>query len=237
MEVSLIDLPPLLQIQLQRVQFNRETFEPYKSQTYINFGELIYMDRFLDSADPEKKLRSKAVQAELTACRERLRALTQGTSGPAQLYLSNTLEFLAQQEATSLPLEDGLVISLNEEREVLKTELEELRARTVKLKVDLENIWQNDAEAAYELASVFIHRGSQPTFGHYFFYSRHLPNQPNSWFKYNDSEVTEVTKDEVLADTTGQTANPYLLVFARKGSEVVENPKRFDPMSLVDEIV
>jgi hypothetical protein len=37
------------------------------------------MDRFLDSASPAKKLRSKAVQADLNACRERIQVLTQGS--------------------------------------------------------------------------------------------------------------------------------------------------------------
>ena len=63
----------------------------------------------------------------------------------------------------------------------------------------------------YELTSVFIHRGSSPSFGHYFFYSRNLPSEPDSWFKYNDSDVSAVSKDEVLADTTGSTANPYMV--------------------------
>lgn len=95
MEVSLIDLPPLLQVQLQvmninrstktslminlqRVQFNRETLQPYKSQAYVKFGETIYMDRFLDGVDPQKKVHSKAIQADLTSCRERINLLTHG---------------------------------------------------------------------------------------------------------------------------------------------------------------
>lgn len=95
MEVSLVDLPPLLQVQLQvkwspihhwadtnvivqRVQFNRETLQPYKSQAYVKFGETIYMDRFLDGADQSKKYRSKAIQRELNRCRERVNTLTHG---------------------------------------------------------------------------------------------------------------------------------------------------------------
>ncbi len=96
MEVTLVDLPPLLQIQLQvgnsilfsvyytqssllqRVQFNRETLQPYKSQAYVKFGENLYMDRFMDDADPNKKAQSKGIQAELNACRERMRLLVEG---------------------------------------------------------------------------------------------------------------------------------------------------------------
>lgn len=93
----------------------------------------------------------------------------------------------------------------------VRAEIDRLRARVDVLKEELESIWQNCTEAAYELTSVFIHRGSSPSWGHYFFYSRHLPGSPDSWFKYNDSDVTVVSKEEVLADTTGSTANPYLV--------------------------
>lgn len=66
----------------------------------------------------------------------------------------------------------------------------------------------------YELTSVFIHRGTSPSWGHYFFYTRHLPHDPDSWFKLNDSDVSMVSKNEVLADTTDTTngnANAYLV--------------------------
>lgn len=44
----------------------------------MKFGENLYMDRFLDTADPAKKARSKVIQTELTACRERVRLLVEG---------------------------------------------------------------------------------------------------------------------------------------------------------------
>lgn len=94
MEMSLVKLPPILQIQLQvrfepeipiyypdrlqRVQFNRETLQPYKSQAYVKFWGNIYLDRFMDDAAPQKKLKSKALQVQLNACRERLRILSEG---------------------------------------------------------------------------------------------------------------------------------------------------------------
>ena len=63
---------------LQRVQFNRDTQMAYKSQAYVKFGETIFMDRFLDSASPEKRALSKALHSELTATRDRVHKLTQG---------------------------------------------------------------------------------------------------------------------------------------------------------------
>jgi len=95
MEVSLVDLPPILQIQLQvcpsfdsliseptidvwqRVQFDREQLQAFKSQAYVKFWETISMDRFLENSDPEKKRQSNEIQANLNSCRERIRQLTE----------------------------------------------------------------------------------------------------------------------------------------------------------------
>ncbi|KAH9911282.1 cysteine proteinase [Epithele typhae] len=234
MEVTLVDLPPLLQIQLQRVQFNRDTQQAYKSQAYVKFGETIYMDRFLDSASPEKKARSKALQAELTAARDRVQRLTQGQLAPFSPALTNAANFLASQTALELTKDDALVASLRAEEVLISEELRVLRERLAILKQELEDIWRDETSAGYELTSVFIHRGSSPSWGHYFFYSRHLPESPEKWFKYNDSDVSAVAKEEVLADTTGSTANPYMLVFVRKGCDAIDTVHRFNPDLLVE---
>ncbi|RPD69337.1 cysteine proteinase [Lentinus tigrinus ALCF2SS1-7] len=229
MEVSLVDLPPLLQIQLQRVQFNRETQQAYKSQAYVKFGETIYMDRFLDSANPEKKARSKVIFAELTAARERIQHLTQGKHAPFAPAFANVADFLSKQDVLDLPSDEGFLSSLRSEGELITEQLRVEREKTAQLKAQIEDIWKDDTSAAYELTSVFIHRGSSPSWGHYFFYSRNLPEHPDSWFKYNDSDVSAVSKDEVLADTTGSTANPYMLVFVRKGCDAIDTVHRFNP--------
>lgn len=126
------------------------------------------------------------------------------------------------------------------------------RVRIGELKAQLEDLWRGEQRAEYELTSVFVHRGSSPTFGHYFIYQRWLPDHPDEWFKYNDSDVSVVDRSDVLADTTGDTANPYLvrpfplisckrwsahlayvkLVFARKGSQVIQTVRRADPMAV-----
>ncbi|KAG2365462.1 hypothetical protein BDR07DRAFT_1449769 [Suillus spraguei] len=218
MEVTLVDLPPLLQIQLQRVQFNRETLQPYKSQAYVKFGETIYMDRFLDTANPERGSPHGVPQ-----------------HAPFPASLKSTLDFLSKQETLILPdVDEELVANISSEQDIIEAEIVELKDTISKLKEELENIWKDDTSVAYELTSVFIHRGSSPSFGHYFFYSRHVPEQPDNWFKYNDHQVTEVSKNEVLADTTGSTANPYLLVFAKKDRDIVRTVNRFDPMALED---
>lgn len=101
--------------------------------------------------------------------------------------------------------------AISPETTYLQNEIHRLCTRIPQLKAQLEHLWADSKQVEYELTSVFIHRGSSPSFGHYFFYSRNLPEKPDVWFKYNDEEVTEVGKEEVFRDTTGETANPYLV--------------------------
>jgi ubiquitin carboxyl-terminal hydrolase 25/28 len=126
--------------------------------------------------------------------------------------LALTHEFLAKALSLASPeVDERFIAQLNEEHGRVKAELENLRSREIQLKEEWEDLWRDNNTAVYELTSVFVHRGSSPSWGHYFFYSRHLPHHPDLWFKYNDSDVTTVSKDEVLADTTGSTENPYLV--------------------------
>lgn len=106
---------------------------------------------------------------------------------------------------------NSLVSAVLLEKDHITREIAECRARAAELKAQLEAIWADESRAEYELASVFVHRGPTPTFGHYFIYQRWLPDHKDEWFKYNDSDVSLATKEEVLADTTGSTANPYLV--------------------------
>ncbi|KAI0031039.1 hypothetical protein K488DRAFT_25458, partial [Vararia minispora EC-137] len=229
METSIADLPPILQIQLQRAQFDRETLQSFKSQAYVRFGETLFMDRFLDGVGAEKRERSKAIQAELGACRDRIQQLTTGKLAPYEPALASTAEFLQHVDGLDIPeLDDTLIANLVSEQDALTSELAATRARAGELERALEELWDAERTAEYELTSVFIHRGASPSFGHYFFYSRHLPEKPDEWFKYNDSEVSVVPKAEVLADTTGQTANPYMLVYVRKGADMIDTVDRID---------
>jgi hypothetical protein len=44
----------------------------------------------------------------------------------------------------------------------------------------------------------------------------------DTYFQFNDETVRATTAKEVLQDTTGSNANPYLLVYAKKGSQAIE---------------
>ena len=108
-------------------------------------------------------------------------------------------EFLSKQEFLSLPESDeNLISTLRNDEAALKAQVEQERLDASRLKAEIEDLWKDEKEAAYELTSVFIHRGSSPSWGHYFFYSRHLPGKPDSLFKYNDSDVSRIWNKENL---------------------------------------
>ena len=133
---------------------------------------------------------------------------------PYAQSLEKAAAFLSDQTELDLPeADEGLLVELKAEKDRVTSDIEVCRARASTLKEQLEEVWRDETRAEYELTSVFVHRGSSPSFGHYFIYQRWLPHYPESWFKYNDSDVTIVHKDEVLADTTGSIANPYLVRF------------------------
>jgi ubiquitin carboxyl-terminal hydrolase 25/28 len=78
----LTQLPPILQIQLQRVQFDRATSRVYKSNAYMPFPQTLRMGRYLatDGRSPEfasKKKRSIELMAELTKLQATLARLEQ----------------------------------------------------------------------------------------------------------------------------------------------------------------
>jgi ubiquitin carboxyl-terminal hydrolase 25/28 len=52
--------------------------QAYKNNAYVRFDETIRMDRFLDRANPEKRLRASVIQADLNTSRERIQFLAKG---------------------------------------------------------------------------------------------------------------------------------------------------------------
>jgi hypothetical protein len=136
-------------------------------------------------------------------------------SGGAVDCLSNTHEYLSQlrTQEGSLPglIDEELLSDLATEVASVTAEVASVRSRIESLKTSLEELWKDEKNVEYELTSVFIHRGGNASFGHYFFYSRFLPDKREEWFKYNDSDVQSVSKEEVFRDSSGDTANPYLV--------------------------
>ena len=50
---TISQLPPVLQIHIQRGQYDPQTKKESKSDNHLDFKDLIYMDRYMDTSDPE----------------------------------------------------------------------------------------------------------------------------------------------------------------------------------------
>ena len=74
------------------------------------------------------------------------------------------------------------------------------------------------AEMPYELFSLLMHSGSALA-GHYFAYIRELHS--GKWYKFNDSDVTAATDEQLEAAMGGTTGGPstYMLFYRRVGAE------------------
>ncbi|GAC97485.1 ubiquitin C-terminal hydrolase [Pseudozyma hubeiensis SY62] len=83
--VTLLSAPPLLQIQLQRVQYDRVTMRAFKSQAHLDMPETLYVDRYMDLDEDEsgnaariakrldyqaKRKRIEDLRAKLAACKD-----------------------------------------------------------------------------------------------------------------------------------------------------------------------
>jgi ubiquitin carboxyl-terminal hydrolase 25/28 len=93
--VTISELPPILQVQIQRVQFDRILNQPFKSLALLKFDEVIYMDRYLDTGDPEVINKRREVwswRVEIGALKRKLEEInSRQVSGPNKPPMSCNL--------------------------------------------------------------------------------------------------------------------------------------------------
>lgn len=217
--VSLIEVPPILQIQLQRVQYDRVEKKVFKSNAYMQFGETITMDRYLE-VDPSnveavaRRDRTNELRRELEKARTRLAELTK-----SKIHLEPSKAFgdLFTHLANQPDLNDVLTTELAEdtvaEARDCSDEIDSLKLTITTTRASIEALWSACQDVVYQLSAVFIHRGTASS-GHYFIYQRDS-KRPERWLKYNDSIVTDIDpNEEIFRETTGDQ-NPYFLVYCR----------------------
>ncbi|RIA97236.1 hypothetical protein C1645_814311 [Glomus cerebriforme] len=230
-EVTLAKIPPILQIHVQRVQFDRSTSNIYKSNAFLRFDKVIYLDRYLDkNYELLKQRRHDAhnwkqdidrLQAEL---KDYERDKT--TMLPMTDLLKSTADFIHDTIKID-PTDENLLSSVEQEgNHLILTKaclnyIIEHHNKISQLKSQLSQHYRDLQECEYRLHAVFIHSG-QANFGHYWIYI--FDFEKDRWLKFNDSYVTEVEDREVFADTTGSSANPYCMVYvkAQDAKELVE---------------
>ncbi|KAI9651675.1 MAG: ubiquitin-specific protease ubp2 [Trizodia sp. TS-e1964] len=217
---SITRLPPILQIQVQRVQFDSDTKTSYKSESHLNLREILYMDRYMDSAHDsplmQKRIDTWKWKEELQACEDKMSELMNkdiGLLAPDLLYrgkdwmLDIQIEEIDNLGVGHINTADALEIAAIK----LNEDLERYDGRMSDLKLNLDNQFIDLRRHGYRLHSVFIHRGSV-SFGHYWIFIYDF--QKNIWRKYNDGYVTEIRDlAEVFEQADTNPATPYFLVY------------------------
>ncbi|KZF24550.1 cysteine proteinase [Xylona heveae TC161] len=214
-------LPPILQIQVQRVQFDPVKKTAYKSNSHLQLEETIFLDRYMDSDNVKLFQRREEVwrwKAELSKLEARKAVLTKTDLGielTEALQLTN--EYLTNlqsgSEEETVPVHSDLPRALEDRAAAIQQELTSMEQRSKDLRTQISSQYTDLRKLRYRLHSVFIHRGSV-SFGHYWIYIYDFKQQ--LWRKYNDGYVTEV-KDpkEIFYQESQNPATPYFLVYVR----------------------
>ncbi|KAI9496046.1 hypothetical protein BDB00DRAFT_927094 [Zychaea mexicana] len=225
-EVTVSTFPPILQIQVQRVQFDRTTVNVYKSNAFVKFDKMLYLDRYCEYNFEQLAVRRTQVtgwRKELESNQSVIHKLTDTKTYPMPIpelleAASSILEEhikdsddAATNEEDVAKYKQALELLRQNEREI-REKIHISQANIQELQQKIHGQYDDLKQVAYRLHAVFIHQG-QANYGHYWIYIYN--HQKEQWWKYNDSRVTKVEESEILQNTTGSTANPYFLVYIK----------------------
>ncbi|KAH8661378.1 hypothetical protein BGZ60DRAFT_84575 [Tricladium varicosporioides] len=219
---SIDKLPPILHIQIQRTAFDSVKQIASKNRNPVTFPETIYLDRYLDSEDPDSTLmrrrrdawKWKAKLKELEARQAVLQNSERGISVPDALLATREWVNIVQEgECEDLEIPPLLPEQLEERISEIAEELEVISKEIAGLKQSLTEQFTDMRQYEYKLQAVFIHRGEAGG-GHYWVYIYDFEN--DIWREYNDEHVTEVTDRRRIFDQQGGAGGtPYYLAYVR----------------------
>jgi ubiquitin carboxyl-terminal hydrolase 25/28 len=246
---SITKMPPLLQINIPRIGYDNVR-GAFKSNACIKLEEDLFLDRYVDAADPEVlALRKKCWgwRKQLHGLKKEKSVLSKTSTnldGPDTItrtaeYLNNISSSL-NAELASLDL-DGITVdptlttSLTSDAEAQRTRLLQLDQEISKLNSAISpaaGVFPQTLK--YRLAAVFFHRGDYGH-GHYWIYIYDFAQK--LWRKYNDERVEEFPQDkisEILAANEWSHGTPTYAVYVSDdlAEQVVQpvcrNPEKLD---------
>lgn len=250
LNLTIAQAPPILQIQIQRVNFDLKSMSAVKSNLYLALDQSIYLDRYMETQDPDMlKKREDYWSWKKTLLSEKARKdEIQNLIANAQIvgpqysdhnWSATENEVDSDDEVEVLHLEHAPPVheevlrrgsvweigtgyhesstaatGANDTRSLqdLEQELRSCEAKERDLSWKIRYLFDDDNSHEYRLHSVFIHRG-EASHGHYWVYIYDYVR--DRWMKYNDEEVSVVSKEEVFQDRTGSNENPYMLSYVR----------------------
>ncbi|CAI4795617.1 CQS_1a_G0050150.mRNA.1.CDS.1 [Saccharomyces cerevisiae] len=224
--VAVTTFPTILQVQIQRVYYDRERLMPFKSIEPLPFKEVIYMDRYADTENPlllAKKKETEEMKQKLKVMKNRQRELlSRDDSGLTRKdAFLESIKLLESDTIKKTPLKteaaNDVIKTLRNNVQNIDNELMKLYNDINSLEEKISHQFDDFKEYGYSLFSVFIHRG-EASYGHYWIYIKDR-NHNGIWRKYNDETISEVQEEEVFNFNEGNTATPYFLVYVKQGQE------------------
>ncbi|KAJ5172904.1 hypothetical protein N7492_005497, partial [Penicillium capsulatum] len=239
---SISRIPPILQIQVQRVQFDSVKKTSFKSTNHLQLLNTIHMDRYMDTSKPEIMRQRqqgwdwKDLLKDLEARRAALLRTEENDGWRTSDLIHDTYNLLEDYDSTmeeqclseglwhipphsehvddaqNLEIDPQLTTDLEDSFQQVESELKEIDEEIGNLNSLISAQFAGLQNLKYRLYAVFVHRGTV-SFGHYWIYIYDI--QRNIWRKYNDEYVTEVQDvREIFENSTDPNPpTPYFLVY------------------------
>lgn len=220
---SITKLPPILQVQIQRTRYDNIKHTAYKNRNAVIFPETIYLDRYMDSEDPDSILMRRRQEAwkwkaRINTLEERQRTLGQEKTAE-EISVCDALSAAhsftkSLQEMDDIEVDTDLITMLEERQAELTQEIQRNNEEIQLLKQKRNEQFTNMTKYEYKLQTVFIHRGEAGG-GHYWIYIYDFEN--DVWREYNDEYVTEVRDRRRIFEheAAGASGTPYYLGYVR----------------------
>ncbi|KAG0368980.1 ubiquitin-specific protease ubp2 [Gamsiella multidivaricata] len=230
-DITVTDLPPILQVHLMRTQFNREEKISYKSNAIVSIPKRVFLDQYLESnqeGNADRIKRMKLLKKDRRQCRRALSNIKQKLKERASL--GNTAPSIATPGGTPSaanevassandtsysPRESTAVANAslsNRQLDITDSTVdsaldmeEAVKVMDISAKLQSEVADLNQTE--YKIHAVFHHHGGAE-YGHYWVYILDDQSDEPRWFKYSDDVVSEVgpaQESEVFNGDQGST--------------------------------
>lgn len=205
-EITLQEAPILLQIHVQRVQYDRTAQKIVKNQAALDLPDTLFLDRYMDLSLSKSErrptltllhTRSQELRREKTKCTDRIQLLeNEHLTGleRAANALGSLQNTTLDDDELHLLLQEHSPEELMREASDMRAEVHQLRMQADTLRTELQGVWADERHVPYQLASVCMHRG-EATHGHYFVNQRDFAK--NEWISFNDTNVSTITGNEV----------------------------------------
>ena len=189
-------LPPILQISISRVMYDRERGTGYKIEHHLQLEDVLYLDRYVEHRPYGDMIELRKVSWELKRRLQKLKARkTHLSETPIGVDMPSAMDATSdfiktvnvdsdidpQEEQTDKMIEEGTNVqgsteelsslskSLHTVANNLRKELSDLETEIKEINVQLSELFASYRRIPYRLHAVFIHRGTAAG-GHYWVY-------------------------------------------------------------------